>query len=353
MSTTEKDGSIVERGASVGIGAGKWPVLDLTSVDASDVCELFQRVFAHPMSAAFQSWKYADGRGMATGMRDDQGRLVAHYGGTLRLMQWGNSRFTGVQVGDVMVAAEVRDVFARFGPFGRVARQFIQQYLGTGCPYPIGFGFPNARHVLLGRRLGLYWPVTQVLAWHWTRSVLSAHALARPVSSAIYQKLDMTKAEDRVLVDRWADEMAASFSVKNMLWPVRGGDWWRHRYSHHPHFTYQIYAVYPSDPTQPCGALVMKVTPAGGWELMDWVGVLPFSYMVLPHAVAICTAADSDGLEMWCTEAVAEYLSSEWTQAATRSVACEVVVNGDHLLGKPIAPLQRSFWLTGGDTDFH
>ena len=353
MKTTDKEGSPVERSVSANVNAGKWPVLDLTAVDAPDVCDLFQRVFGHPMSVAFQSWKYADGRGMATGMRDDQGRLVAHYGGTLRLMQWGDARFTGVQVGDVMVAAEVRDVFARFGPFGRVARQFIQQYLGADRPYPIGFGFPNARHVLLGRRLGLYWPVTQVLAWHWTRPVLSDQAPVRPVSSAAYQELDMAKAQDRAQVDRWADEMASSFSSEHMLWPVRGGDWWRHRYSHHPHFTYQIHAVYPSGQTEPCGALVMKVSPNGCWELMDWVGALPFSRMVLAHAFAICTAANGESLEMWCTEAVAAHLSPEWTQAATRNVACEVVVNGDHLLGQPIAPLQNSFWLTGGDTDFH
>jgi Acetyltransferase (GNAT) domain len=334
--------------------AGQWPVLDLSAADAPDVCALFEAVFGHPMSAAFQAWKYADGRGMATGMRDDAGRLVAHYGGTLRVMQWGGTRFTGAQVGDVMVATQVRDVFARFGPFGRVARQFIQQYLGTGRPYPIGFGFPNARHVLLGRRLGLYWPVTQVLAWHWTGAALCAQTQAQPMPPTTYQALDMAHADDRAQVDRWADDMAASFTPEQMLWPVRGGDWWRHRYTHHPHFTYQVHAVCPADACAPSGALVLKVTPSTGtWELMDWVGALPFCQEVLAHATAICTAAQGTGLDMWCTEAVAAHLPAHWTQSATQSVACEVVVNDDHLLGQPIAPLRHSFWLTGGDTDFH
>ena len=353
-SCAEPSGLAAKPGAGSAAGAGKWPVLDLTPADAPDVCELFERVFGQPMSLAFHAWKYADGRGHATAMRDDAGRLVAHYGGTLRVMQWGAHRFTGAQVGDVMVAAEVRDVFARFGPFGRVARQFIQQYLGPERPYPIGFGFPSARHVLLGRRLGLYWPVTQVWSWSWSRAGWAA--LGVPVSlGSGWREMSMDAAADRACVDAWADEMAQDFAALNMLWPVRTGDWWRHRYTNHPHNRYRVLTMASSDADDALGAWVVKVPEGGGaWELMDWVGPVAFSAQVLGHAAAVAARDPScTGLEMWCTEAVAACLPPDWTAAAHQAVACEVVVNGDHVLGQPVGPLKQSFWLTGGDTDFH
>lgn len=334
-------------------GAGKWPVLDLDSADALDVCTLFERVFGQPMSVAFHAWKYADGRGRATGMRDGGGRLVAHYGGTLRVMQWGEHRFTGAQVGDVMVAAEVRDVFARFGPFGRVARQFIQQYLGPERPYPIGFGFPNARHVLLGRRLGLYWPVTQVLSLSWPRAAW-AGLVAQPSVVGGCRPLSLADAADRACVDALATQMEQNFASMNMLWPLRGGDWWLHRYANHPHNQYRVQLVTAPGAAAPHGAYVLRVPEGGGgWELMDWVGPVAFSAEVLDCAADVAARdPDCTGLHMWCTEAVAACLQPAWAAVGQPEVACEVVVNGDHVLGRPIAQLKQLFWLTGGDTDF-
>jgi hypothetical protein len=103
--------------------------------------------------------------------------------------------------------------------------------------------------------------------------------------------------------------------------------------------------------------LVLKAAVGSGeenWELMDWVGPPAFTAEVLPHAAALCLQAPTcTGLELWCTEAISTRLPHAWTAQAQSSVACEVVVNDDHLLGLPIAPLKHSFWLTGGDTDFH
>lgn len=335
--------------------AGHWPVQHLGPADAADVCRLFEQVFGQPMSASFHAWKYADGRGMATGMRDDDGELVSHYGGTLRVMQWGTAVFTGVQVGDVMVASRVRDVLAKFGPFGRVARAFIRHHLGEGRPYPIGFGFPNRRAALLGRRLGLYWPATQMLAWHWPRAMwTTCHAVP---SASVYRLLDLHHAADCRAIDQWLiPQFHRDLSQQDMLWPVRNSDWWRHRYVNHPHFTYRICGVTVStsaDESDVQGALVLRVSEGTGtWELMDWVGPLAFTAEVLHHASVLCAAADCSGLEMWCTPAVAAHLSARWTEQTPSSVACEVVVNDAQVLGRPIALLQEGCWLTGGDTDF-
>lgn len=333
--------------------AGKWPVLDLTEVDASDVCGLFEHVFGQSMSLAFHSWKYAGGRGRATGIRDDAGRLVAHFGGTLRVMQWGAQRVTGVQGGDSMVAPEVRDVFARFGPFGRVARRFSQQYVGIDRLCPICFGFPNVRAELLGRRLGLYWPVTKMLSWTWSRANLLALAAQWPLVGEC-RVLSMADAADRACVDGLAVAMEQRFIDADMLWPLRGGDWWRHRYAHHPHNQYCVYAMTVPGTATPWGAFVLKKTNNGGlWELMDWVGPQEFSAAVVAHAsLVVGRDPDCGGLEVWGTEAVGACLSPAWTASAKHGVVCAVTVNGEHLLGRSAAPLQHTFWLTSGDTDF-
>jgi hypothetical protein len=336
----------------------QWPVLFLSDTDAADVCALFERIFKHPMSAAFHAWKYADGRGLAAGIRDHEGYLVAHYGATLRVMQWGTATFTGVQVGDVMVAPEIRDVFAKFGPFGRVAQGFIRRYLGPENPYPIGFGFPNTRAGRLGQRLKLYWPVAQVWAWRWQPQVLASALTA--TATAQYRLLDLGLASDVGCIYELVTQMTADFSAKSIWWPVRNADWWRHRYVHHPHFSYRIYAVYPatagSDTTvRPMGALVLKTTPdTGHCELMDWIGPLSFTSDVLAYAAHIC-ASERQGseLELWSTEGIAAYFPTAWLELAdARTVACEAMVTHEHLLGQSVSGLKHSVWLTGGDTDF-
>lgn len=335
-------------------GAGKWPVLDLQPGDADDVRDLFQRVFGHEMSAAFHHWKYGDGRGMATGMRDGVGTLVSHYGGTLRQMNWGPHHFTGVQVGDVMVAAEVRDVFARFGPFGRTARQFIDQYLGDGRPYPIGYGFPNARHVLLGRRLKLYWLATGVHALKWVQAPPEAQDFADQAGTGAWrtEALDLAQETHRQMVDALAQDMQGGVCA-HMLWPTRRGDGWRHRFTHHPHFAYEVLGFFAPSSTQPVGVLVLKrSTGAEPWELMDWVGTAAFLPMVPAWAWSAVQARGGEALEVWCSQAVLDTMNPAWCAVAERSVACEVVVNHSTLLGQPIDGLANQFWLTGGDTDF-
>jgi len=334
--------------------AGKWPVVDLQTQDATDVRDLFQRVFGHVMSEPFYHWKYGDGRGMAMGMRDSTGTLVTHYGGTLRQMKWGPHQFTGVQVGDVMVAPEVRDVFARFGPFGRTARQFIDKYLGEGRSNPIGFGFPNARHVTLGRRLKLYWLATSVHALKWVHAPTDVDAVEEQAASGDWrtEALDLAQEAHRKMVDILAQDMQTGVCA-NMLWPTRGGDGWRHRYTNHPHFRYDVLGVFAHGSKAPVGVLVLKRgCGADPWELMDWVGTAAFLPVVPALTWGVVKAQGGQALELWCSHAVLGTLNAAWRAVALKSLACEVVVNHSTLLGLPIDGLAEQFWLTGGDTDF-
>ena len=79
--------------------------------------DLFQSVFGQPMSQAHWQWKYANGHGEATGVRNASGKLVAHYGAMPRPILFFGQDAMAVQIGDVMVLPEARGVWSRSGPF--------------------------------------------------------------------------------------------------------------------------------------------------------------------------------------------------------------------------------------------
>ena len=124
----------------------QWHAVDLGIEEMPEIRALFAQVFGHSMSDALWRWKYDAGRGIATGTRDEQGRLLAHYGGTARALQVNGVAVSAVQLGDVMVAAQARGILSRRGPFATAATAFLQHHIGSPSAYALGFGFPNQRH---------------------------------------------------------------------------------------------------------------------------------------------------------------------------------------------------------------
>jgi hypothetical protein len=133
---------------------GQWPVLDLTEADWPDIRQLFAEVFGTTLTPAMQAWKYGGGRGVGMGVRDGTGTLVAHYGGGYRPLAANGVVCTAIQMQDVMVSPTARDVLARFGPFGRLTRAFIQNRAGPQQGVPFGFGFPSATAPEAGQPVG-------------------------------------------------------------------------------------------------------------------------------------------------------------------------------------------------------
>lgn len=343
----ESGGMGAPEGMAVPAGPGQWPLVPVTQADLADVQALFIRIFGHELSQQVWHWKYGDGRGLAVGMRDQSGQLVAHYGGTLRPVSCGVGRVaTAAQVGDVMVAPEVRDVWARFGPFGRVARDFIDRYLGSGRGEVFGFGFPNVRHMRLGQRLGLYSPLDEVRALTWSVADFGPGAGAgdlMPVDWADSATVPLLSDLGRTLHAQWT----------GLLAPVRDGFWWRHRFANHPEHVYACFWWVPHGGGIPEGALVLRQVESGRrWELMDWIGTAEACSKMLPAALSFVRGQGAQELFLWATQAALESLRPSACLPFKNELACPLASTHAQLLGRAVGEWGGRTWFTGGDTDF-
>ena len=227
---------------------------------AGAVRDLFGQVFQHPLSDALWQWKYAHGRGSASGLWQGDA-LIAHYGGTRRALCLGAATMAGVQMGDVMVQASARGLLSRHGAFATVARHYIEQRVAgpdAGAPegerFDIGFGFPSARHARLGGLLGMYRALGEVRELRWAAQPRSARqALTwqrRPLDLA---RLD---ARDTALLERlWCDMRQA---LGAWVLPQRDAAWCRHRYAQHPQQRYLAAALRHRITRRVVGVVILK-----------------------------------------------------------------------------------------------
>lgn len=326
-----------------------WRLVSLDAAHSQEIRTLFQQVFGSPMSEALWHWKYANQRGLATGTRDRNGRLLAHYGGTARTLLVQGQLQQAVQLGDVMVAPDARGFLSRHGPFAVATQGFLQQYVGPDRPFALGFGFPGARHVRLGEKLGLYAATNQVEELHWPQ--------------APHPSLWWRLCWQIVPVD-WA-ATAATTQRLNQLWQAmqsqttgfvigqRDALWWQHRFANHPEGRYRCFWLRQRLTGRTIGALALKPGTEIGqaWELLDWIAPVPQTAIMVQAARAIAAQAGS-ALQSWLSSPIADLLRQQpgLQDASTQPActACVTIRQCPHL--PPLTPLP--WWLTGGDTDF-
>lgn len=330
------------------MNARSWHAVNLGAPESPEVRALFAQVFGAPMSDALWQWKYADGRGQATGTRDLAGQLIAHYGGTARTLVWGGQERPAVQLGDVMVMEQARGVLSRNGAFATAAQSFLQQHVGAQTRFTIGFGFPNERAARLGKALGLYETLGEVLTLEWPSPQPGnpGGGLRRWATAPLDWADPRTQGQLDTL---W---QALRSDAHDFVLPRRDASWWRHRFANHPDGPYQAWWVRHRFTRRILGAVVLRPGPAT-WEILDWVAPLRHAETVLVAARALAASAGAAGLTGWFSAPLAAQLGAMPALAGAASqLACTncVTVARDPALTPDL--LQRPWWLTGGDTDF-
>ena len=332
----------------------EWPIRVLGPESLPDIQALFQVAFGGVMDASVYHWKYAGGRGVSMGMHapgaNGQPALVAHYGGVWLPVQVGNGPscevHTVFQGTDAMVSPSVRDVFARFGPFGRLTRAFINGQVVPNGPAWYGLGFPNRRHELLGERLGLYRAFEPVHEWVWNLTAASG-ALPAAVGGEVLA-FDWSDASHRAELSALA---VAHAQVQSGCWRmVRSVDGWRHRFANHPVVRYQVWLVRQQG--RVVLALVTRQLDHTRLEVMDWMVASTSDVSHLPAAlVTVGIRSGVEWLQGWATEVAL----AGWEGALSgvvRQEGCVMVVNNPVIAGRQSADWQGRVWVTGGDTDF-
>lgn len=333
----------------------QWDAVDLDATHQAQVRALFAQVFGQEMTPALWQWKYAQGRGLATGARErGSGRLLAHYGGTQRTLQCAGQTLEAVQLGDVMVQAQARGVLSRNGPFAVSTRRFLDLHVGPGRAFDCGFGFPSARHVRLGELLGLYQAADEVMAVEWPLP----QAVRRRAAATRWRTVPLDWADADATARRlqalWR-RLAQSALAARFVMGQRDAPWWRHRYANHPEVSYRCLWVHARWTRRLLGAVVLRPGDdrAAAWELLDWLCDPRDMGPVLCAALAHC-ALEGVGMNAWLSTPLLQQVrhAAPWLADGAAQPACVAAVTVQRSTAAQAALHGRSWWLTGGDTDF-
>jgi len=321
------------------IGGHVYRLAETTPADEAAVARLFSRCFEGNPSPGWYAWKYEALHGQALGLWSEDGTLVAHYAGFPRTLLWKGDAVPAIQIGDVMVAPELRGVLKRKGPFYEVCSRFFDSRVGEGKRFRLAFGFPNERAIRLGVALDLYhdagvihqvsWPSRQgrlPLGWRWT-PMAPGKDLERQVERA------------------WLS-MSRDFS--GYVLGVRDADFMRRRFLNRPDREYRIFCL-RRWPLGNVAAVAVMHIEAGRAELLDVVGPRSVFAVVVRAAAAEAAQAGASSLTAWASPAVLDALQATEIQVAGLA-AHLAVAKASALPSEAVAT--APWWWMGGDTDF-
>lgn len=317
----------------------RWRLRLVEETRVDEVLTLFERVFGHRLEPAMWQWKYGQGRGREVGVWQE-GRMVAHYGGMGRDILFFGQPQSAVQVGDVMVDAAERGVLTRSGPFFLMAATFLEQYIGYGKPYLVGFGFPQERAMKVAERLGLYTEVGRMVELAWPPLAARPQWWTRlcPVGTGD----DWAAIEVDALWQRMAENLRAA---------VVGVRDWRYlcqRYLAHPHQRYQVLLIKNRFGGRARGVLVLRRDP-GNCELVDFVGQLEEIPLLIMHARRLAAINSDPRLFCRITENFAPLFAA--TGGVLQELDIRIPANA-WSDGPTPESLCNHWWLMSGDTDF-
>lgn len=329
-------------------GPGPHPRLRwLNEGDASAMRSLFHRIFGHEMSAELWDWKYGSGRGMGLGWWLD-GELLAHYGGTSRTVHVFGQPMLACQVCDVMVDSKARAALVRRGPLAKLTEVFLHTRVGHERSHPIAFGFPSVRHHGVGRAVGLYEAVDEMVCvswlgptpggrsdWRWRARRLDPSSLRQ--GSADWQGLQ-----------RLWQRMASAFTAS--LVGERSAAWVHRRYGLRPEVRYELLMVSSRLTRRTLGAVVLRAH-ADHVEILDLIAA-PRSFGTLIRAARQhAFVAGFTQCQAWVTASHAHLLAqgSEPTQTLPLGITVPAAA---HARALPAARFKQAWFLMAGDTDF-
>ncbi len=323
------------------IGDRRFLLREVVAQDRVAVLDLFVRVFGEMPPATWYEWKYGVKglNGKAYGLWEETGRLVAHFAGFPRLINWCGKQIAALQIGDMMVAPEARGELTRRGPLYQVCSAFFARWVGVGRPYALAFGFTHERAMRLIEILGLFvkvgtiqrlvWsPDSARLPWGWkmTNVASSAPDFDR-IIALVWRKMEQ-EGEKHILGMRNATHVRARFVARPGM---------RHRF-----------LLISRRWFGPCAVVIVRDEGNSVLRWLDFVGpraALPAAAAAVRRVAAEVGVAE---VETWASAAAqADLLATGAQPAGTAShlaLAQASCCPDDSLASK-------GWWLSG-DTDF-
>jgi len=323
----------------------RWCPTSADDVSQTSLLALFEQVFGYALDPRVWRWKYrfADTPGSVVLEND---RTVAFCGGIPRQGLVFGQPENMVQMGDIMVARDVRGILSKRGPFYLAMEDYLTPRVGPGLRYSLAFGFPNERACKVGVKRGLYNIVDKIMEPHWT-----------PLSDTECQPYT-SRLIDTATDVHWQQQVDALWQamkkdISDVAIGCRDSQWIKHRYIDKPMSDYQLYFV--SNPSgnnadsPVIGLIVMKRHENQAMELLDIVGPRSSVPALINAARQITAASQLPYLFAWVTPSVLEWFAGTVPQVNST----EVVVPGCNINSAEHAlRVKDRWWLLGGDSDF-
>ncbi len=302
----------------------------------AELLDLFRMSFGQEMPPELWRWKYhgLDILGTLVRYKD---RPVAFYGGMPRAIHLFGSPATAVQIGDVMVHPEQRDIATRKGPFLQAASYFLERFVGQDKTFPIAFGFPSKRVYRLGALLGLYERVGEIMRVSWPA------LQARPSYKVCLRPLSWDKSE---AVDRLWREMAET--LRDQIIGVRDWPYVQQRYLNHPTISYHAFLVSSRWTGCPIGVFVIRLLE-DSVELIDIIAPLQRIATVVHCLRRLTWRLNKPLVYAWITAQNATLLAGDTGDITATDI---IIPHNKWTAGIPGSALLNRWWLMGGDTDF-
>jgi len=300
---------------------------------------LFGRAFQRVPEDGWYQWKYSTLEGRAQGLWNQSEELVAHYAGFPRTLLWHGSPIAAIQIGDVMVAPEVRDFFTRRGPLFLVYSNFVGAWVGTSKQFALSYGFPNNRHMRLAHHLGIYDQLGSMhqLAW-------PARAKGLPFGwtwSAVVKEQELASVVDSVWRAMREDFTDDVIGVRDARYVVD-------RFLRRPDFGYRFFLLRRRLTGRAVALAVMRLERDRA-ELIDVVGPRDSFQWVIQAAAAEATGNGTAFLTCWASESA----TAIWRALGAEQIGTAAVFAVPRPAAIPDADLARAkWWWMGGDTDF-
>lgn len=321
------------------IGAETFRIATIDAGEAAQVERLFARVFGTTPAPGWYDWKYGLLGGTATGLWNARDELVAHYAGFPRMLSWQGEAVSAIQIGDVMVAPEVRGFLTRRGPFFQICSQFFGTRVGAGRAHALAFGFPNERAIRLGVTLDLYRDLGKLYQVTWPAR--PAHLPFGWAWSPVAPEPALTNAVEKA----WRS-MAKDFS-EHVL-GVRDSANLRKRFVERPDRTYRFFRLHRWLPGSTAAVAVLRLAP-GEAELLDVIAPRDLFPLVTRAAATEAARTGAACLSAWGSPAASEVFQG--CGASVVGVAAHLAASIATAL--PSAKINAaSWWWMGGDTDF-
>jgi len=301
--------------------------------DEHGIVRLFKEIFSREMTLEEWRWKYTrpnSNKVYASLAADENGQIVAHYGGMPQRMVYRGREILGMAIGDVMVHPSFRGTKL----FKKVAE--LLPIVSAQDGFILGYGFPNERAMKLPEKLGIYEKVEDV--WESAKEPQFKNDHVR----LMYKMFPLSYDDSRI------DTLWESLKNDIKISIIRDREYLKWRYKNHPLFTYELWGIKKRWQQKLTGLVVLR-RDGENLLLIDFLCPLQSLSAVFQKTENYAFVSGFKNLKLWHPEYLNPKLNAKGFYVS-KTATC--IPRTTHPAWLKKDEIKGKFFYTMGDTDF-